>query len=157
MKYSELLVPYNPWWTNITTAFEMVPLFHRPVFKEILYGLKEAQQIISITGPRRVGKSTLIKQIAKQLISEGISPEKIIYYSMDDPALYRAAVDHDGFFDALMEEARTRAGSGLMYVFLDEVQQQIKRPLESLCFHQTGERRFIRKEICRLVAIMFHG
>jgi len=123
LKYNDLLVPYNTWWTDISSAFSRLPLFHRPVFNDILYGLRETQQIISITGPRRVGKSTLIKQIAKQLISEGISPEKIIYYSMDDPALYRADVDHDGFFDSLMEEARTRAGSGPMYIFLDEVQR----------------------------------
>ena len=58
MKYKELLIPYNPWWDNPDKAFERLPLFHRPIYDEIFKGLKEIPQIISITGPRRVGKST---------------------------------------------------------------------------------------------------
>lgn len=127
MQYKELLIPYNPWWENIDRAFERLPLFHRPIFGEIYKGLKETPQIISITGPRRVGKSTVIKQAVRSLIQEGIKPENIIYYSMDDPALFRSDVDHDKFFDALMDEARKNAGkkgeSPLIYIFLDEIQR----------------------------------
>ena len=121
MQYKELLLPYNPWWGE-ADAFKLIPSFHRPIFDEILRGLKEAPQIISITGPRRVGKSTLIKQIVRRLISEDVNPADIIYYSMDDPALLRADIDHDRFFDSLMNEARKRAHK-LTYVFLDEIQR----------------------------------
>lgn len=123
MKYKELLLPYNPWWDNPGKAFERLPQFQRPIYDEIYKGLKEIPQIISITGPRRVGKSTLIRQIARTLISEGTKPENIVYYSMDDPALLRAEVDHDKFFDSLMETARKNAGSDLLYIFLDEIQR----------------------------------
>ncbi len=123
MKYKELLIPYNPWWDNPDKAFERLPLFHRPIYDEIFKGLKEIPQIISITGPRRVGKSTLIRQIARTLIKEGTKPEHIVYYSMDDPALLRAEVNHDKFFDSLMEMARKNAGSDLLYIFLDEIQR----------------------------------
>ncbi|MBI5747343.1 MAG: ATP-binding protein [Nitrospirae bacterium] len=123
MKYKELLVPYNPWWENLDGAFERLPSFHRPIFEDIYRGLKETPQIISITGPRRVGKSTIIRQTVKRLIGEGIKPDHIIYYSMDDPALFRSEVDHDKFFDSLMDEARKKAGKGPIYVFLDEIQR----------------------------------
>lgn len=123
MKYKELLIPYNPWWDNPDKAFERLPLFHRPIYDEIFKGLKEIPQIISITGPRRVGKSTLIRQIARTLIKEGTKPENIVYYSMDDPALLRAEVNHDKFFDSLMEMARKNAGHDLLYIFLDEIQR----------------------------------
>lgn len=123
MKYKDLLAPYNPWWNNSDKAFERLPLFQRPIYDEIFKGLKEIPQIISITGPRRVGKSTLIRQIARTLIQEGTNPENIVYYSMDDPALLRAEVDHDSFFDSLMETARKKAGNGLLYFFLDEIQR----------------------------------
>lgn len=128
MKYKELLMPYNPWWEDPNRAFERLPLFHRPIFDEIHKGLKETPQIISITGPRRVGKSTVIKQMVKRLINnEGIKPENIIYYSMDDPALFRSDVDHDKFFDALMDEVRRIAGKKeephQVYIFLDEIQR----------------------------------
>jgi len=108
LQYKELLMPYNPWWPDADRAFERLPLFHRPIFDEIFTGFKDVPQIISITGPRRVGKSTLIRQIIRKLIGEGMPPEKIIYYSMDDPALLRSDIDHDRFFDSLMDEARAR-------------------------------------------------
>ncbi len=123
MKYRELLIPYNPWWDSPEKGFQQLPDFHRPIFSNIIKGLKETPQIISITGPRRVGKSTLIKQIVQQLISEEVQPEHIFYYSMDDPALLRSEVDHDNFFDSMMDEARRRAGNGLIYFFLDEIQR----------------------------------
>lgn len=123
LQYKDLLTPYNPWWFNPDTAFDRLPLFHRPIFDEIFRGLKETPQIISITGPRRVGKSTLIRQMVKKLIKEEIKPRDIIYYSMDDPALYRSEVDHDKFFDSLMDEARRRSEGNFIYVFLDEIQR----------------------------------
>lgn len=123
MKYKHLLLPYNPWWEKPDEAFRYLPSFHRPVFDDIYRGLKETLQIISITGPRRVGKSTLIRQIVKRLISEGVKPEDIVYYSMDDPALYRSEINHDKFFDSLMDEARQKTGNKLIYVFLDEIQR----------------------------------
>ena len=123
MEYKELLIPYNPWWENLEKAFERLPSFHRPIFDEIYKGLKETPQIISITGPRRVGKSTIIKQIVKKLIGEGVKPDKIIYYSMDDPALFRSEVKHDKFFYSLMDESRKTAGDQQIYIFLDEVQR----------------------------------
>lgn len=123
MQYKDLLAPYNPWWITPEKAFERLPLFHRPIFDDIFKGLKEVPQIISITGPRRVGKSTLIRQIARKLIKEGANPDNIIYYSMDDPALLRSEINHDKFFDSLMDDARKKAGNNLIYVFLDEIQR----------------------------------
>lgn len=122
MTYKELLVPYNPWWDS--PSFEKLPTFHRPVFEDIYSGLTKIPQIISITGPRRVGKSTLIQQCIQRLISEGTNRESIIYYSMDDPALYRSDIDHGKFFDTLMDEARKKAREyTITYMFLDEIQR----------------------------------
>jgi len=89
-------------------------------------GLIEIPQIISVTGPRRVGKNTLIRQMIRKLIQEGTKPENIYYYSMDDPALYRKEGQHDSFFDALMDEARKitdNQENKLIYIFLDEIQR----------------------------------
>jgi predicted AAA+ superfamily ATPase len=123
MIYKELLVPYNPWWED-GYSFERLPVFHRPAFEKIYSGIMGIPQIISITGPRRVGKSTIIQQCIRKLILEGIEPERIIYYPMDDPALYRSDIDHDKFFDALMDEARKKAKDDrVIYIFLDEVQR----------------------------------
>ncbi|MFH0802701.1 MAG: ATP-binding protein [bacterium] len=123
MNYLDLLTPFNPWWEKRTEGFEKLPAFRRPVFEEIYKGIKELPQIISITGPRRVGKSTLIRQMIRQLLEEGISPNHLIYYSMDDPALFRTDIDHDQFFDFLMDMARKSSKKQRFYLFLDEIQR----------------------------------
>lgn len=100
-----------------------LPTFYRPVYKTIYKEFKGIDQIISITGPRRVGKSTLIKQMIKSLIDEGVDPHRIIYYSMDDPSLYLSTADRDGLFDSLMEFALSIPDGKKTYVFLDEIQR----------------------------------
>ena len=55
-----LLAPYNPWWTDNTgweTSLDL-PDYERPVVREVMADLDELRQVVSITGPRRVGKST---------------------------------------------------------------------------------------------------
>ncbi len=47
------------------TAFAGLPEFHRDVFDDLYAGILRLQQMISVTGPRRVGKSTLLRQCIK--------------------------------------------------------------------------------------------
>jgi len=128
LNIKEILYPYNPWWEDLGSAFARLPDFRRPVFDRIYRDIKLIPQIISITGPRRVGKSTIIKQVVKELIGEGVPAGDIFYYSMDDPALLRRGIDRDKFFDTLMSDARKqavgqdgKAGDKLIYIFLDEI------------------------------------
>lgn len=125
MEYKDILFPYNPWWDTLDKAFERLPQFHRPIFAKIYRELKEIPQIISITGPRRVGKSTLIRQIIRNLITqENVKPQAVIYYSMDDPALFLSKVFHDKLFVSIMDFARKNGTENqLVYVFLDEIQR----------------------------------
>jgi hypothetical protein len=62
-----LLAPYNPWWT--TTKWDSIlPGYRRPIVTEALSDLKELPQNISVTGPRRVGKTTALRHIISYLI-----------------------------------------------------------------------------------------
>jgi uncharacterized protein len=124
LRHKDLLLPYNPWWENPEKAFERLPSFRRPAFLRIYRDLKQIPQIISITGPRRVGKSTLIRQMIQELLTrEDVKADHVMYYSMDDPALLRAALDADGFFSSLMDYARKHGDDHPFYVFLDEIQR----------------------------------
>ena len=77
-----ILAPYNPWWKEGGVKTEV---FKRPIFHKIYNELLSLKQIISITGPRRVGKTTLLKQIIQSLISDGhAAPDQIIYFSFDE-------------------------------------------------------------------------
>ena len=50
---------------------------------------KKAWAIRVLRGPRRVGKTTLIKTIIKKAIELGMSPKAVAYLSLDDEELQR--------------------------------------------------------------------
>ena len=94
----QILTPYNPWWESGEVKTEV---FKRPIFHKIYKDLLSLKQIISITGPRRVGKTTLLKQIIQALIQDGhAKPSEIIYFSFDDPLMAEPYIG-ERFFDEL--------------------------------------------------------
>lgn len=84
----EIIHEQNPWWDdpNIIDNDEYVKRYTKskfPWFPEFLEKLRFEPSIYSVRGPRRIGKTTLIKYIIKQLIDKGIEPRDIIYASCD--------------------------------------------------------------------------
>lgn len=121
---SDLLKPYNPWLELGASAFEQLPAFHRPIFHQVLGDLVSLPQMISITGPRRVGKSTVLKQLIRHcLLKEGYAPDHLVYYQFDDPALFRPRFPHDRFVDTLMHDLDKRSKDRPVILFLDEIQR----------------------------------
>ena len=116
---------YNPWWTDGETAFAGLPEFHRDVFDDLYADIQRLPQMISVTCPRRVGKSTLLKQCIRKLIQEHgtAQAKRIVYFTMDDPALLLPHVDMDRFFEDLVAEFAKHAKGGAVYLFLDEIQK----------------------------------
>ncbi len=123
MEILALLQPYNPWFELGEKGLQGVPEFTRPVFHDLVRDLQKLPQILAITGPRRVGKSTLLRQIVRQHLRQGHPPELLIYYSLDDPALFRPSIDRDRFMEALMLELKHRAGRKRVLLLLDEIQR----------------------------------
>ena len=119
----EILRPYNPWWEDPNKAFPDLPSFHRPIFDTLCDELQSLPQILSITGPRRIGKSTLLHQLLRRLLEQGVSPQHLIYYSFDDPALIGRRVKIDDLIDQIMKIAHNRKEAGPTYLFLDEIQR----------------------------------
>ena len=66
-RLSEILQPYNPWWGGKPSWKLLIPDFERPIVRQILSDLEDIPQIVSITGPRRVGKSTALRQVIHHL------------------------------------------------------------------------------------------
>lgn len=116
---------YNPWWNDGEAAFAGLPEFHRDVFDDLYADIQRLPQMISVTGPRRVGKSTLLKQCIRKLIQEhgADQAQRIVYFTMDDPALLLPHVDMDRFFEDMVVEFAKRANDGTVYLFLDEIQK----------------------------------
>jgi hypothetical protein len=122
VKLEKLLAPYNPWW-EIKYAWEKaLPDYERPVVGEVLADLAEIPQVVSITGPRRVGKSTAIKQVIKRLIDDHrIDPNLILYLSFDDPEIFASEQTQQVIFDLLVN--RVKSSDKVSYFFLDEIQR----------------------------------
>jgi len=132
----QLLPPFNPWWRDKTKAFRDLEGFHRPIFEDLKEDIDLLQQIISLTGPRRVGKTTLVHQLIQNLIGNGVNPRRIVYYSMDDPALMLQSKEEiNSFIEEAMQMARKSVDDRSstvddrsstvepFYFFLDEIQR----------------------------------
>ncbi|MFZ2207113.1 MAG: ATP-binding protein [Porticoccaceae bacterium] len=83
---TNVLHGFNPWWTGRP--------FQIPEFRRLAYGAcrgyldnPDLKRAILLSGPRRVGKTTLLQQIADSLIREGNDPNGILYLSLDHPLL----------------------------------------------------------------------
>ena len=124
---SIILAPYNLWWQGHDGAFTGIPAFRRDVFDELYADVKQLPQMVSVTGPRRVGKSTLLQQCIQQLIQDAPDPQaqadRIVYFSMEDPGLDLPGVDRDKFFNDLVATAVKASKTGTTYLFLDEIQR----------------------------------
>ena len=123
----EILQAYNLWWQGPEQAFEGLPEFRRDVFDDLYADVKQLPQMVSVTGPRRVGKSTLLQQCIQQLIKDAPDPQaqadRIVYFSMQDPGLEIPGFNQDKFFNDLVAAAVQASKSGPTYLFLDEIQR----------------------------------
>ncbi len=87
LELSENLRSVNPWWAG--TEMLRPPSFHRWPFKRLYHLLKQGMTpSVVLRGPRRVGKTVLLRQTIRSLLKEGISPTRILYVEFDElPAL----------------------------------------------------------------------
>ncbi|MBI5635938.1 ATP-binding protein [Candidatus Micrarchaeota archaeon] len=106
----------SPWWT--TGAVDKPELgVARPAYlKDILHEL-DSEMILVLTGIRRCGKTTLVKQAIQKLVEKGVNPKQILYLSLEAFEVKQAFKSITEIADAFS----TIAGGGKLYLFLDEV------------------------------------
>lgn len=77
---------FNPWWIAKDPT---LPEFRRLAFYIASKYLDDPalRRAILLAGPRRVGKSTILNQIAADKVSAGSDPRGILYISLDHPIL----------------------------------------------------------------------
>jgi len=111
----ELMYEMNPWWED---SLKSSGIF-REKYLEIFEKNLSNKDIIFITGLRRVGKSTLLKQFIFRLIKEkNINPKRIIYLSLDaylfkDNSIHELIREFRKFHKIKIDEK--------IYLFFDEV------------------------------------
>ena len=75
--------------------FPIFPAWKRSVFYELLDWVVKppAHRAIMLSGPRQVGKTTLLLQTIDQLIKNGVPPTNILYATFDHPIFKLAGLD----------------------------------------------------------------
>lgn len=116
MTLLERILKQNPWW-QLEEIEEIRGFKERYLLKDIKKYLFDPQ-IIAILGLRRTGKTVLLLQIIKKLLSK-ISPKKILYFSFDeilgkDPEIIEKVVE-------IYENEILKADLKNVYIFLDEI------------------------------------
>ena len=124
----ELFYEYNPWWEE---PYKLIGI-KREKYLSFLEQNRNNNDIILLTGLRRVGKSTLLKQFIFSLISEyKINPKKICYLSLDSFSF------KDKSISELVKEFRKINDLKIndkVYLFFDEVtyKDSFKEELKNL-------------------------
>ena len=103
----------NPWWEG---KFVEESYSRKKYLLQISKNLS-TKEIIILTGLRRVGKTTILKQIIKKLLEDN-DAESILFLSLDSFNLLEFSIHR------LIEEYRKihkKSSSDFIYLFLDEV------------------------------------
>lgn len=110
----EALGNWNFWKKDIETGIR------REAYLDRLEKLAATEQIVAITGPRRSGKSTLMKQFIKKQIESGSDRKLFLYVNFEEPRFAdRLSFDFlQQVYDAYIEIVKPE---GVPFVFLDEV------------------------------------
>ena len=108
----------NPWWDD---AAPEIPesKYQRRVYYATFMSLAlnfDVKRAAILLGPRRVGKTVIVKQLISDAIKSGIDPKLILYASIDAP-IY-SGISLDKFIDFLPHDSRDKR----RLVIFDEIQ-----------------------------------
>lgn len=115
----KVLTAYNPWWKSNVINPAFAKTYKRFAFYEAMKKLNNSQirRTVILTGTRRVGKTTIQYQMIDELLRSGISPQKIVFISMDHPMLKLSA------FNEILECYHENICADKdVYYFFDEIQ-----------------------------------
>ena len=118
MQKEEILEILNDW--NFWQKQQFTGIKRQHLLKKITK-LNSLNFALSIIGPRRSGKSVLIKQFAKQLIDEGISARDILIVNFEDYKWREFDIGLlDKIYSVYLEEVKAN-NPQTPYIFLDEI------------------------------------
>lgn len=110
-----ILEDWNFWKKDIDTGIS------RSYYLKRLREFLEAKQVIVITGPRRSGKSFIMRQFAKWLMEEGVDKRNILIINFEDPRF--PEMDAKGLDEVFKIYLEFLEPKGELFVFLDEIQE----------------------------------
>ncbi len=120
------LYKQNPWWEG---KFKIESILRESYLKKLIDNLGN-KEILFLTGLRRIGKTTIMKQLIKHLLNKN-NPSNILYVSLDSFNLSKFSI-HD-IIEKYREIHKKKIGDKF-YLFLDEVAEKnnFEQELKSL-------------------------
>lgn len=110
-----VLNDWNIWRGNLATGIV------RSTYLDQLEALMGSNQVITITGPRRAGKSYLMRQMTRKLSEKGVKRENLLFVNFEDPRFISLDTKlMTQVFDVYKEFLTP---TDTPYIFLDEVQE----------------------------------
>ncbi|MDP2659281.1 MAG: AAA family ATPase, partial [Dehalococcoidia bacterium] len=124
----ENLRSLNPWWSG--RPGPIIPKFRRWPFERLRSLLQSGIAPATVLrGPRRVGKTVLVRQLIEALLAEGMEARRILYVPFDELPTLRGIQEPVLAIARWYEQAilgstfNTEAREGRMaFLFFDEVQ-----------------------------------
>jgi len=116
----------NPWWEG---KFEEKSI-KREIYIEKIFQNIKSKDIIFLTGLRRIGKTTILKQVIRELLTN-VKHSEVLFINMDSFSLLEFSIHQ------LVEEYRKihkKSVSDFFYLFLDEItsRDNFEQELKSL-------------------------
>ena len=111
----------NPWWDGpVATAFEgfAKTRAYLPLFKELAFNWAVRRSVI-LMGPRRVGKTVMLKQLIDQALAAGFPAQGIFFASVDTPLYSGVPLDR---LISLFERQTGHDPKARRLIIFDEIQ-----------------------------------
>lgn len=119
-KILKVLHGYNEWWTTNIVSSELTKPVKRLAYYEAkkIFERSVLKREVILSGPRRVGKTTIMYQTIDDCLKKGVSPKSILYVSFDHPMLKLCDIGRilEVFQNNLNPDDRE------LYLFFDEIQ-----------------------------------
>lgn len=112
----------NPWWTEgeIPEFYSaMTPRLYLDLFYPLVNSTDIRRSVI-LMGPRRVGKTVMMYHSIQKLIEEGVSPQSIIYVSVETPIYNKILLEQ--LLNLSCNILGKNPTRDKLYVFYDEIQ-----------------------------------
>ncbi|MCG3198450.1 MAG: ATP-binding protein [Candidatus Omnitrophica bacterium] len=114
----QVLRQFNPWWEG--SSIPDLPTWRRSAFSDLELWIKDppARRAILLSGARQVGKTTILLQLVRSILSDRINPGQVLYATFDHPILKLIGLEKT--LEAWREFAPP--SGELEFLLLDEIQ-----------------------------------
>jgi len=137
--FEQVLIEQNPHWDGALYAEGV----NREAFKDILEYL-DVPQVISVTGVRRAGKSTLLKQTINFLITQRNVPPKNIFFTNLEHPFFSQYSNEVKYLEQIFEDyLHLATPQGKIFCFLDEIQFFANWPIFIKAHYEQKKVKFV--------------